>query len=234
MMNQPAPRLLVMDNPTAWRQYQWAEFVDHLVLTTEGVFTIRREGPLIYRRPAHAADFERIFGLTVQDKLFRSAVELQVRVPYQLLMRAISFFRYVWQQQQREDVLLLYYYDQKKRYQLVHPPLVSASPQHVDYDLPATPADAVRFGSIHSHGRNSAYHSYQDEKDDRHSPGIHVVVGHLDLPQPSVLCVASDGTNCFAVPLWDVFTQPTPISFPHCWYINMPSPKRSTEYDISL
>lgn len=229
-MLSPHSRLLATDNPTDWRRREWPEFVDHLVLTPEGVFSIRREGGSIYKRPAQAADFARIFGEVVKERLFHGAVELKHRVPYQLLLQAIGFFRHVWQQQRREDILLLYFFEKKRRYQLVHPSLKSASHAHVDYDFPITPEDAVRFGSIHSHGQEHAYHSSQDCKDDRHSPGVHVIVGHLDQPYRSVKCIASDGAGCFDVSPWDVFTEPDMPKFPPSWFIDLPLAQRSTKY----
>lgn len=229
-MDSQHSRLAVTNDPTDWRRNEWPEFKDHLVLTPEGVFAIRREGRSIYKRPARAADFERIFGAAVKERLFRGAVELKQRAPYQLLLQAISFFRYVWQQQRREDILLLYFFEKKQRYQLVHPPLKTASHAHVDYTFPPTPEEAVRFGSIHSHGAEQASHSPQDYKDDQLSPGVHVIVGQLDRLYQSVKCIASDGAGCFEVSLWDVFTEPDMPKFPPTWFIDLPLTQRSTKY----
>lgn len=229
-MNPLIPRLLAWEDPHAWRHVELPEFVDHLVLTPEGVFSIRREGESIYKRPAQAADFERIYGKAAKERLFQGAVKLKHRVPYQLLLQAVSFFRHVWQEQRREDILLLYFYEKKQRYQLAHPPLKTASHAHVDYEFPPTPEDAVRFGSIHSHGAEQAYHSWQDHKDDQQSPGMHVIVGQLDQPHQSVKCIASDGTDCFDVSLWDVFTKPDMPKFPPHWFIDLPLTQRSTKH----
>lgn len=233
-MNPPNFLLRAHDDPYAWRHTEWPEFIDHLVLTPEGVFAIRREGESIYKRPARAEDFERIFGQKVKGRLFQSELHLQHRVPYQLLLQAVNFFRCVWKQQRREDVLLLYYFEQKHHYQLVHPLLKTASWSHVAYDFPETPETAVRFGSIHSHGQERAYHSQRDLNDDRSSPGIHVIIGNLERPYHTVKCIASDGTNCFDVPLWDIFVEPKLPAFPPSWFLELPRPERRTHYDPGL
>lgn len=233
-MRAPYNPLAALNSADDWRRREWREFTDYLVLTPEGVFSVRQEGSTVFKRPARAEDFERIFGEVVKERLFRGAIELRNRVPYQLLLQAISFFRYVWEQQQREDVLLLYFYEESQQYVLVHPPLNWASKIRVRYELPVTPEEAVRFGSIHSHGAERAYHSLEDEKDDLCSPGIHVIVGNLDRSYQSVKCVASDSRHCFDVPLWDVFTEPIAPTFPASWFAPLPSTKRSTAYDPRL
>lgn len=232
-MPEPHPRLLVSQDPSDWRHTSWPEFKQHVVLTPEGVFSVKREGNIVYRRPALTTDLKHPFVQKAKDHTFQGGIEITPRVPYQLLLQAIAFFRIVWQKQRREDVLLLYLYEQPPHYRLFHPVLKAAGVSRVEYIIPDTPDDAVRCGSIHSHGADEAYHSPTDERDDQRSPGIHVVVGDLDRPYYSVRCFASDGRVCFEVPLWDVFLEPTVPSLPSHWLVELPPTQRSTSHDFN-
>lgn len=214
------------EDPDEWRNENWPEYKDLLVLLPHGFFVVRRESDIIGCRPATAADFDNLLfaGVSYQQR-HQSRVHLTRKVPYQLLLQAIHFFRSAWQQYKQEDVLLLFYYSEEERYELQHPPLIAAGDIYVEYEEPLTPDEAVRFGSLHSHGSLPAdIYSHTDRKDDLKSPGVHVVVGSLDQGAQTVYCVRSDGTHCFPVPLWDIFEQPMWPKFPTDWLA--PAPRK--------
>lgn len=217
-------RSLTFSFPDEWRYQPLAEYEDHLALMPGGLFIVRRESGITFRRPAGRNDLASFFGeenLLEMEK-GRGNVELAHKVPYELLLQAIHFFQCVWQQHQREDVLLLYFHEVEQRYELHHPKLLSASERHVDYDLPATPKGVARFGSLHSHGAMSAFHSQEDYRDDIASPGVHIIVGKVNQPESNVVCIASDGNSCFPVPWRDIFTEPPWPEFPAEWLAPAP------------
>jgi hypothetical protein len=96
----------------------------------------------------------------------------------------------------------------------------------VFYDIPPTPDAAVRLGSLHSHGALDAHHSAADWDDDVASPGVHIVIGLVDCPIPSICCYASDGSRCYPVPFGDVFEQAEWPKAPDEWFVEAPKPER--------
>jgi len=201
-----------LKNHNDWRRDWPYQFEENIVITPRGLFMVQRLGKTTYCRPANA--------------LFRSAggVELPARVPSELLFMAVAFFRTVLAQYNREDILLLYRKDYQ--YSLVHPAITRAGEYQVSYEFPATPPGSVRAGSIHSHGAEPACHSHRDKTDDLGSPGVHIVLGNLNCPCPSVTCVYSSGAHCFEVDFFDVFdfSLPEP-SFPEDWLVETPHQK---------
>lgn len=222
----PRDRIHVFEDPEAWRHHPFDPLRDHLVVTPGGVFVAQRSALCRHIRPATAEDFQRIFGGSVptQQSCWGGGVELAHRVPLHLLSLATAFFRQVWVAEEREEILLLYFFYEEGRYTVEHPEILSAGAHHVRYTVPETPADAVRFGSFHSHGWDAAYHSLTDERSDVGSPGIHVILGDVGESLPTIVCIFSDGTACFPVSPWDIFVEPEPIAVPKEWLVPIRRP----------
>lgn len=64
----------------------------------------------------------------------------------------------------------------------------------VNYTVPVLPDGWRLMGDIHSHVRMPAYSSYTDKDDEEHRPGLHLVVGKIDLEPPDFHAeVVADG-----------------------------------------
>ncbi len=195
-----------------------------LLLTGRGTFVVRRETHYSYAVRARRADFRTVFGDTgrefareVSGSGPSGAIQLATRVPQEILSSAWSFLAAAWRAYGTEDILLLNFFPKERRYDLTHPSLSFASAGRVGYEQgPASPG-AVRFGTIHSHPAVSAFHSETDDADVLGVPGIHVVIGDLDLPLPSLACVLSTGERCVHLHPADVFAPPSPCAFPPEW-----------------
>ena len=187
------------------------------VVTGAGIFVINPQELLSFARPAKVADLKQCFRENAPVVQSEGRVRLQHFIPWGLLTQARNFFQMVWDAHQREDVLLIYYHLADTEYHLVHPELISASIGHVDYHEPDTPPGCVRFGTIHSHCDTSAHHSRQDEDDDASSPGVHIIIGDVDLPMPTLCCVASDGECCWSVSPTDLFGPLESATVPSEW-----------------
>lgn len=217
-------RVYVLDDCEDWRSVAPDDYRDRLVITSQGFFMVRREDLMAYARPATRLDLKRICGHSSRTGSPKGHVQLPRRLPFALALTATSFFRHVWLLYKREDVLLLYFLLDQERYELHHPKIRWADGGGVRYDMPATPANAVRLGSLHSHGNLGAHHSSEDWRDDVQSPGVHIVIGHVDQMTPSVICSVSDGRACYPVPVADVFEDIEWPSFPKEWLIAASKP----------
>jgi hypothetical protein len=199
---------------------------DDIIITPAGPFVVRQEDFYMFCRPAQRNDFRRLAGGWRGSKEvppLLGVIKPKSQVPWELLAQAAHFFRDVWQRWRREDVLLLYYFFAADRYELVHPALTAASEHIVQYEWPPTPSEAVRFGSLHLHGEEGAYHSRIDDMDDKTSPGVHVILGNMHWPVPTIHCIVSDGKACWPVSPLDVFVLPPTPAVPEEWLIaNVP------------
>lgn len=64
----------------------------------------------------------------------------------------------------------------------------------VEYSVPVLAEGWRVIGDIHSHVRMAAYSSYTDKSDEEHRPGLHIVVGKIDLDPPDFhVEVVADG-----------------------------------------
>lgn len=215
-------QVVVLDEHDQWREIEGGR--ERLVVTPAGVFVVQRDDLWAQLRPATRADFRRFAGYHVPVSRRWGELVPQTPLPFAILLQAVSFFRTVWKRYQREDILLIYFHYKEKppRFELVHPRLVSAGMGHVDCKIPETPRKAIRFGTLHSHGAMSAFHSPEDRRDDEQSPGIHIIIGNLDQPLPTLMCVFSDGEWCDPVEPSAVFDFPS-AGFPNDWLVaNVP------------
>lgn len=214
-------RVHILPDDNSWRRDWPHAFRDDLAITPAGLFIVRREDNYTYSRPATACDAVAFFAPPPSGKR-GGGVQLSLKVPFSLLRVAHVFFQAVWAKHEREDVLLLYVSDTTQRYRLTHPNLKSASSSHVDYEVPVTPTNWTRFGSLHSHGHEGAYHSATDARDDVESPGLHIIVGSLESQLPTLHCIFSHDGYCFGVPASDVFydDKRNAVTFPDGWMLS--------------
>lgn len=196
-----------------------------LLVAQDGIFVIEKNPLLTYARPVVIDDLLAICAQYGKAQIGKGSIALNARVPFSLFVQAVAFFRHIWITFHREDILLLYYNYEKGMYTLVHPPLLSADEGHVDYKIPETPEDAIRFGSFHAHGHEPAYHSSTDRRDDLNSPGLHCVFGHLDRPFTALACYWVADRCVTPVQPWDVFEGLQPSPFPEEWIVHVPVPK---------
>lgn len=214
-----------------------------LFLTGRGAFVVRREAFYAYAAPATREDFRAAFGDTgrefAPERARWGVFKLAVRIPQRLLHEARSFLHAAWQRYGTEDILLLYFFHAEQRYALVHPQLRFSSVRDVGYACPPTPLEAVLFGSIHSHPCFPAFHSHKDDADIEGVPGLHIVLGDLDLADTSIVCVLSGAAGALHVSPEDVFDPsigdsfrfPRQGSFPAEWLVRSPKlPQDPVEY----
>lgn len=121
-------------------------------------------------------------------------------VPKSLANQALGFFLEVFRRHSAESLVHLYYNPEEKRYQIEVPPQ-RVSGEACYYKINPAPEGWRRIGTIHSHGMAEAFHSSQDQKDERHDDGLHITFGNLDQPDWSLsVSLVVDGKRFFLEP----------------------------------
>ncbi len=211
-------KILLAPDSDSWRHQEMKVGDKKIVISPAGAFLLSEENFFRTLRPAKIKDLRQL--LPVQDP-GQGAVQLAGRLPLELISKAASFFKEAYAIAHCEEILLIYYLIDTGEYELHHPKIISAASDHVEYEAPPTPTQALRFGDIHSHCYVSAHHSSRDKKDDVLSPGVHIIIGDVDGPLPSLHCVCSDGDECFAVSPLDVIEFPPWPPVPASWLADL-------------
>jgi len=115
------------------------------------------------------------------------------RLPQPLFEQIIGFFSAIGEAFGAEAAVLLAWNPHQRQIEIVVPnqrSLVSSGwggsvyPLSVEYEMPPLPEGWRWIGDMHSHADEAAYSSYMDEKDERHRPGLHIVVGRIRQEPP--------------------------------------------------
>ena len=122
------------------------------------------------------------------------------RIPQRLFERIIGFFAVIGENFGAEAAVLLAWNHDRHCYEVVVPrqrSLVSSTwngrcyPLSVEYDVPPLPSGCTWLGDVHSHVDEPAFASAMDENDERHRPGLHIVVGRISQEPPELHLEAS-------------------------------------------
>ena len=101
------------------------------------------------------------------------------KIPMEIFLEALLFFKRVYKKYKSEAVVLLYYDDKLQEFKL------SAPEQRVSHSaLKYTPGLTENgfklIGSIHSHADFGAFHSSIDHHDEADFDGIHITIGNVN------------------------------------------------------
>lgn len=114
-------------------------------------------------------------------------------IPATILMRALVFFRRVYNKHHAEAELQLFYNRNNSQFDLFCPEQ-TVSYGSVDYkpdqweDPNQNLQDYLLIGTIHSHCNFGASHSNIDLRDERYAEGIHITIGHVMDKEFSLSC----------------------------------------------
>ncbi len=117
-------------------------------------------------------------------------------IPQDQFERICGFFGHMSEEHRAEAIVLLAWDSIDQMVRTIVPQQVSAVsggnwgrgyPIGVKYRFPQNlPKHWTVFSDIHSHCTMAAYASQTDQHDEEHSPGLHVVVGHIQREPPQV------------------------------------------------
>lgn len=109
------------------------------------------------------------------------------KLPPQLMVQALLFFRRVYRLYASEAMVLLHYSSDQCRY-VLHCPQQQVGPASINYNSGERFDGFQLVGTIHSHASMSAFHSGIDDADEQHFDGLHITIGCLDQPYFKVSC----------------------------------------------
>jgi hypothetical protein len=180
--NLLTPVLLKTTEEMPWPEEQ---SVFHLV-TADGLYLCRNHEFFVSSVPTNQFPTE----LAGHEAFLRLRYP---RLPQIMFERIVGFFSVIGESFGAEAAVLLAWNAPQRRIEIVVPEqrsLVSSGwggkcyPLSVEYDMPPLPAGWRWIGDMHSHADEAAYSSYMDEKDERHRPGLHIVVGRISQEPP--------------------------------------------------
>ncbi|MEK7654010.1 MAG: Mov34/MPN/PAD-1 family protein [Patescibacteria group bacterium] len=98
--------------------------------------------------------------------------------PKGLVLKAARFFAWICREHDSEAIVLIYQNETDKRFFMMAPKQ-TVSPAKIDYEFPKLDLGPgwVMVGTMHSHGKLSAFHSGTDLHDEASLNGIHVTFG---------------------------------------------------------
>lgn len=103
------------------------------------------------------------------------------KIPLEIMVRSLLFFRRVYQYYRTEAVLLLHYSESNESYYL-HCPAQKVFDSRVIYNLRERFDGYQLIGTVHSHGRSTAFHSVIDKDNEENFDGLHITIGNLNMP----------------------------------------------------
>jgi hypothetical protein len=144
-------------------------------------YLVAKNGVFLVKNNEFFHSVTRVRGLPWLNRQKESLTLKLPLVPKSLLNQALGFFLEVFRQHTAESLVHLYYNPAEQRYQIEVPPQ-RVSGEACYYKINMAPPGWRRIGTIHSHGLAEAFHSQQDQKDERHDDGLHITFGNLDQP----------------------------------------------------
>jgi PRTRC genetic system protein A len=137
------------------------------------------------------------------------------KIPVDLMAITLNFFEAVYEEFHSEAVVLIHYNETDKTY-MIEAPVQKVSGAAVDYES-ANRFDGYQLvGTIHNHSNFGAFHSGQDDADERHFNGIHLTTGNILDQYPTISAsVVVNGTRFTLTPqqiIENVVQVKTPVT----------------------
>jgi len=128
-----------------------------------------------------------------QLKDVKTWAEMDVdRLPLELLLQVLNFFRAVYKKQNSEAVVILYFNPTERMWRVEAPDQRGVG-LSVDYGEVEPMEGYLPAGTIHSHCNIDAFHSGTDTHDEAEFDGLHITLGHITSDKPSLaMCVVAN------------------------------------------
>jgi proteasome lid subunit RPN8/RPN11 len=151
----------------------------------------------------------------------KELLELKIpKIPRTLAEACMGFFYAVFDYYRSEAIVLLYFVPALQEFRIevpeqeVEQSLSARTSYSVKYQVSSAPEGAVKLGTWHSHANLPAYHSREDDDDEREQDGLHLVVGDLDTWHPSFSCSFVVSGKRFKLLRSEVFESYVEPAFP--------------------
>lgn len=157
-------------------------------LPEEGTYYVVARGGIFLRKDGGLVQATvRVKGIPFLEELTPTANLRLPKLPPELVVRTLLFFRRVYQQHTSEAAVLLHYAVAEQAYWL-HCPRQQVSSGSVVYSADERINGYQLVGSIHSHASMAAFHSGLDSRDEQHFDGLHITIGRMDQPYFTMSC----------------------------------------------
>ena len=139
------------------------------------------------------------------------------RIPKELIMQIIAFFRYYTFNGLDKEVLVNVYWDKRNKEFVVDAPeqVVSKASVHSCENPDYLDDRYIHFMDIHSHNSMKAFFSHIDDKDEK-ATRLYTVIGRLDAYMPQIKTRISNGGKFLEIDPGEVFEYMT-LPFPQEW-----------------
>jgi len=139
------------------------------------------------------------------------------RIPSDLMMKVISFFRHYTHQGDDKEAMLNIYWDKDNREFIADAPLQAVTKVSVDSQISREFADEryIHYMDIHSHNSMRAFFSPEDDRDEK-ATRLYTVIGKLNEYVPEIKTRISNGGTYLEIDPTEVF-EPLSVSFPEEW-----------------
>lgn len=178
---------------------------DGVVLPETGTYYIvARDGVWLRKETGLFTATIKVPGIGALGKVIPRAEVHLPKIPPEVMLQTLWFFRRVHRRLKTEAIVLLHYNLETGAYTLVCPEQdVSLGSIH-RYDLTERVPGYRLVGSIHSHGSMTGFHSGTDRTDEATFDGLHITIGRLDQPFFHLSCTIAINDNRFPVRPADV------------------------------
>lgn len=150
-------------------------------------YVIAENGLFIRKDTGLVQAFVRVDGISSLDTVVPTAKLRTPLIPAKDVARAYLFFRKVYRLYRCEAIVFLFYNKEDKRFYLMPPTQkVSSAGLDYEYDPKSCPEGYRLIGDIHSHCGFGAFHSGVDREDEDGADGIHITIGNVNNPYPSI------------------------------------------------
>jgi PRTRC genetic system protein A len=128
------------------------------------------------------------------------------RIPMEMMMEIVSFFRYYMSGEKEQEVLVNVYWDKQNREYVVDAPEQYVSKVSVDSQENPYYANEhyIHYMDIHSHNSMKAFFSSTDDKDEK-ATRLYTVIGRLDRYYPDIKTRISNGGKFLEIAPGKVF-----------------------------
>lgn len=157
----------------------------HEVPDSDIYYIVAKEGLFLKKRVGVMESIAPVSNISILDSVESDAKLHISKMPASKFAKIVEFFRAVYKKYYAESIVLLFYDEERKRHHVV-PPYQKVTSGSLDYNRGISIDGMTMIGTIHSHGRMSAFHSGVDDSDEETFDGLHITIGDVDEEEFSV------------------------------------------------
>jgi len=183
-------------------------------LPSEGTYyVVAQDGIYLRKETGLIQATVRVNGISSLEEIVPTANLRLPKLPPEVVVRALLFFRSIYRQLDSEAVVLLHYSQENRSYRLYCPEQTVSGMSVSHYDADGRLEGYQLVGSIHSHCDFGAFHSGIDRRDEHDFDGLHITIGRVDQPYFTVSCSVVVNDNRFPTQPEDVLTGVREVSW---------------------